>query len=411
MLAVALVVLVIAVLCGPYRWAVALRSSVKRTSRGIAARRGWDHRGVAGWMASHAAGLQLAGAVVAGILLLIVSVSWISFLIIGVLLAAYEVYLQRIKPAPPDETPPASGPGDQAALPSPMAKPNLALQGEQDEILQAPHRPGRSMSSAPRRRRARHRLPPKVASHAGDALPEPALARGDGAPRCRRGQQAGTRMIVLNLVLIGLVITLEPLPLTAFILILSSKGGVRKGAAFIFGWLLSLAIVIAFTVLVTGNNPPKPSTAPSLAALAAKLAIGVGLTVIAIRQYKKMGKPKPPKKPPRWQTHIDNMTPWYAIGLGPLTQPWALIAAGVSVIVEAKLSSWQSYLALALFCVIATSSILAMEIYAGFRPEPAQEFLARLRHWIDTHTDQVIIIVSLVLGFWLVGNSIYYLIT
>ncbi len=52
----------------------------------------------------------------AGILLLIVSVSWLSFLIIGVLLAAYEVYLQRIKPASPDEAPPASGPGDQAGL-------------------------------------------------------------------------------------------------------------------------------------------------------------------------------------------------------------------------------------------------------------------------------------------------------
>ncbi|HMD26767.1 MAG TPA: GAP family protein, partial [Streptosporangiaceae bacterium] len=116
-------------------------------------------------------------------------------------------------------------------------------------------------------------------------------------------------MLILNLVLIGVVITLEPIPLTAFILVLASKGGVRKGAAFIFGWLLSLAIVIAITVFVTGNNPPKPSTAPSLAALAAKLAIGVGLTVIAIRQYKKMGKPKPPKKPPKWQTGIDNMTP------------------------------------------------------------------------------------------------------
>jgi hypothetical protein len=182
---------------------------------------------------------------------------------------------------------------------------------------------------------------------------------------------------------------------------------VRKGAAFIFGWLLSLAIVIAFTVLVTGNNPPKPSTAPSLAALAAKLAIGAGLLVIAIRHYRKLGQPKPPKKPPKWQTGINNMTPWYALGLAPLTQPWGLVAAGVTVIVEAKLSSWQSYLTLALFCVIATSSILVMEIYAGFRPEPAQAFLARLRHWIDTHTDQVIIIVSLVLGFWLVGNSIY----
>ena len=217
-------------------------------------------------------------------------------------------------------------------------------------------------------------------------------------------------MVVLNLVLIGLVITLEPIPLTTFILILASKGGVRKGAAFIFGWLLSLAIVIAFTVLVTGNNPPKPSTAPSLANLAAKLAIGVGLTVIAIRHYRKMGKPKPPKKPPKWQAGIDNMTPWYAIGLGPLTQPWALVGAGVTVIIEANFASWQDYLTLVLFCVIATSSILAMEIYAGFRPQPAQEFLARLRHWIDTHTDQVIIIVSSVLGFWLIGTSIYYIV-
>jgi hypothetical protein len=121
-LGVALIVLVIAVLCGPYRWAVALRSWVKRTWRSIAGARGGDHRGVVAWTASHAAGLQLAGAVVAGILLLIVSVSWISFLIIGVLLAVYEVYLQRIKPPPPDEAPPAPGPGSQAGLPSPAGE-------------------------------------------------------------------------------------------------------------------------------------------------------------------------------------------------------------------------------------------------------------------------------------------------
>jgi hypothetical protein len=118
-LGVALGVLVIAVLSGPYRWAAAMRAWVKRTGRSIAAARSGDGRGqVITWMAAHAAGLQLAGAVVAGILLLIVSVSWLSFLIIGVLLAAYELYLQRIKPVPPDEAPPASGPGNQAGLPS-----------------------------------------------------------------------------------------------------------------------------------------------------------------------------------------------------------------------------------------------------------------------------------------------------
>lgn len=217
--------------------------------------------------------------------------------------------------------------------------------------------------------------------------------------------------MILDLLLIGLVITLEPIPLTAFLLILLSKGGTRKGAAFIFGWLLSLAVVVAVTVLVTGNKPPQPNTEPSLGALAAKMAIGVALVLIAVRQRRRMGKPKPPKKPPKWQTGLDNMSPWYAMGLAPLTQPWGLVAAGVAVIVEAKLSSWESYVALFLFCLVSTAVYIALELYAGFRPERAQEFLGGVRTWIDTHTDQVIIVVSLVLGFWLIGKSIYLVVT
>ena len=217
--------------------------------------------------------------------------------------------------------------------------------------------------------------------------------------------------MILDLLLIGLVITLEPIPLTAFLLILMSKGGTRKGAAFIFGWLLSLAAVVAITVLVTGNKPPQPNTAPSLGALAAKIAIGVALVLIAVRQRRRMGKPRPPKKPPKWQTGLDNMSPWYAMGLAPLTQPWGLVAAGVATITEAKLTSWESYIALFLFCLVSTAVYIALELYAGFRPEQAQAFLGRVRTWIDTHTDQVIIVASLVLGLWLVGKSIYLIVT
>ncbi len=216
--------------------------------------------------------------------------------------------------------------------------------------------------------------------------------------------------MVIDLILIGLAITLEPIPLTAFILVLASKGGVRKGAAFIFGWLVSLAAVVALTILATGNEPPKPNTGPSLAALAVKILIGVVLVIIAVRQWRRMGKPKKPKKTPKWQTSIDNMSPWFAIALGPLVQPWGLVAAGVAVIVGAKLSSWQSYIGLFLFCLIATITYLVMEIYAGFWPDRTQAFLARTRTWIDTHTDQVIIVVSLILGFYLIGKSIYVLV-
>jgi hypothetical protein len=140
-----------------------------------------------------------------------------------------------------------------------------------------------------------------------------------------------------------------------------------------------------------------------------KIALGVVLLVVAERHRRKMGRPKKPKKTPRWQSSLNNMSPWFVIGLAPLTQPWALVAAGVSTIVEAKLASWADYVAVIVFCLIATPSFLAMEIYAGFRPQAAQESLGRVRTWIDTHTDQVIIVASVALGFYLIGESLYTL--
>jgi len=215
--------------------------------------------------------------------------------------------------------------------------------------------------------------------------------------------------VTLDLIVIGLAITLEPIPLTAFILVLASRHGVRKGAAFVFGWLASLAIVVAATLLATGNTPPRPKTGPTTAALAVKIAIGLALLIVAARQHRRMGRPKKPKKPPKWQATVDTMSPWFAMALAFLVQPWGLVAAGVATIVSAKLTSWESSLAIVLFCVVATASYLVMELYAGFRPQKAQAFLDNLRRWLATHTDQVIIVVSLVAGFWLIGKSLYLL--
>ena len=57
--------------------------------------------------------------------------------------------------------------------------------------------------------------------------------------------------MVLNLIVIGLAVTLDPLPLTAFLVVLPSKHGVRKGAAFVSG---------AREVSVTSCVPPVSGT-------------------------------------------------------------------------------------------------------------------------------------------------------
>ena len=218
-------------------------------------------------------------------------------------------------------------------------------------------------------------------------------------------------MLVLNLVLIGVAVALDPLPLTAFLVVLPSKGGVRKGAAFVFGWLVSLAIVVTITALATGNNPPKPSTAPTLAALAVKIVLGAVLVVIGVRHIRARGRPKPPKKPPKWQEHVDTMSPWFAMVLAPTLQPWVLIGTGAATVVSAKLSNWADFLVLFLYCVLATSTYLAMEIHAVVRPDQSQAMLTRFKTWINDHTDQGIIVGSLLIGLWLIGDSIYLLVT
>jgi hypothetical protein len=217
-------------------------------------------------------------------------------------------------------------------------------------------------------------------------------------------------VLVFDLILIGLAVTLDPLPLTAFLIVLPSERGVRKGAAFVFGWLVSLAIVVAVTITATGNDPPKPSTAPSLAALAIKIALGLVLVRIAVRHIRARRQPKPPKKSPKWQAHVDSMSPWFAMALAPTLQPWVLIGLGAATVVEAKLSSWESFLALALYCVLASSSYLAMEIYAVVRPAQSQALLAKWKTWIDSHIDQAIIIGSLLIGLWFIADSLYLII-
>jgi hypothetical protein len=214
--------------------------------------------------------------------------------------------------------------------------------------------------------------------------------------------------MVLDLMLIGLAITLEPFPLTAFILVLSAEKGIWKGLAFILGWLACLVIVIAAVLATTEGNPPRPQTAPSTTVLAIKLALGVALILLAERQRRRMGRPR---KPPGWMARLDKLSLWAAAGLAIFLQPWALVAAGAATVVQAKLSTTGDYLTLVLFCLLATASFLYLELYALFAPAAATTRLGQMRTWLDTHQDQVIVLVLLLLGLWLAGKSIYLLVS
>ena len=208
--------------------------------------------------------------------------------------------------------------------------------------------------------------------------------------------------MVLDLLLIGAGYHPRAVPADGLHPGASARKGIWKGLAFILGWLACLVAVIAAVILATGNNPPRPQTVPSTAALAVKLALGLVLILIAERQRRRMGRPR---KPQAWMARLDRVSLWGAAGLAAFLQPWTLVAAGATTVTQAKLATAGSYLALVLFCLLATSSFLYLELYATFAPARAGARLERMRAWLDSHQDQVIIAVCLLLGLLAGGQE------
>ncbi len=214
--------------------------------------------------------------------------------------------------------------------------------------------------------------------------------------------------MTFDLILLALAIALEPLPLTAYLLMLSSDGGTRKGLGFLAGWVITLVGVVVLTLVLTGGKPLKSGSAPSTASLVIKIVLGAALLWLAWRQRSRRGRPS---SPPSWMAKIDHLGFGAAMVLAFALQPWTLTAAGAATVATADLSQATTWVSLIVFCLLATGSYAAMQIYVVLSPKPARVRLDGLIDWITGHRDQVIIVACVAVGLWLISHSTYLLVT
>ncbi|GAA0652434.1 hypothetical protein GCM10009535_33540 [Streptomyces thermocarboxydovorans] len=236
--------------------------------------------------------------------------------------------------------------------------------------------------------------------------------------------------MVLDLLLIALAITLDPLPLMAFAVVVASARGTRAGLVFIAGWTACFVVVITLVLTLTGGRPPEPRSPPSTAHLALKLLVGLCLVAYGIHRHR---HPRPPAEHPADRepgdggrggtdgragagdaassgfltSRIERGVIWPAAALAVLLQPWGLVAAGAVTVVDGDTSKSDTWLTLVAFCVIATAGLLAAELYALLRPEAAAERLLALRTWMTDHAERAIVTGSVVTGLYLVARSAY----
>src|SRR5262249_58251497 len=94
------------------------------------------------------------------------------------------------------------------------------------------------------------------------------------------------------------------------IVLLSTSAGLRRGVAFIVGWLLALLVLALLMVFVLhGQDFGSKRTTPSRAASAIEVLLGGLLLVGSWRVYRRPRQRKGPESAPKWLDRIDR-THW-----------------------------------------------------------------------------------------------------
>ena len=104
--AIALLVAVVAFLMGKREWLRAARAQAAR-AYGAGKDVATSDRPYAHWIREHADGLQIAGPIVAIVLLFFVGVSWVTVIVLAALLVLYELWIRSLSPAAVTAEPPA----------------------------------------------------------------------------------------------------------------------------------------------------------------------------------------------------------------------------------------------------------------------------------------------------------------
>jgi len=206
-------------------------------------------------------------------------------------------------------------------------------------------------------------------------------------------------------------VAISPLAIISVILMLVSKRAKGNSLSFVLGWILGLFIVGGIGLFVAKTQDLSPGTGASLAVLVIRFALAALLLFFAYRQWQKRPKPGHESIMPKWLLSIDSFRPIKALGLAMLfsaLKPKNLIltVAAALDIAQSTFSNVQSVIALAVFVVIASTSVAAPVVLSLVLGEKATWMLEGLKRWFVQNNATVMFVLLLVFSAILIAEGI-----
>src|SRR5215216_3742441 len=183
-------------------------------------------------------------------------------------------------------------------------------------------------------------------------------------------------------------VALSPVPIIAVVLMLTTARA--NGPAFLLGWLVGLGVVGAIVLALAGPGGASEEGQPAAWVSWLKLLLGLGLVLVAVRQFR--GRPRGDEEAPlpKWMGAIDRFGPGQALGggaalAGANPKNLLLAVAAAAAIAQTGIPGGQQAVAYAVFAVIGTLGVGApVGIYLAMG-ERSAELLGRLKDWMGHH--------------------------
>jgi threonine/homoserine/homoserine lactone efflux protein len=203
-------------------------------------------------------------------------------------------------------------------------------------------------------------------------------------------------------------VAISPVPVIAVILMLFSATALRNGTAFVAGWLVGLAVVLA-VVLALGGLGSSGST--STVAGVVKIVVGVLFLLLALRQWRSRPAPGQEATMPPWMASIDAFGVGKAFGIGALLsgvnpKNLGLTLAAGSSIAASGLATGQQAAVGAVYVVIASVTVAAPVLLFLVARDRATTVLERAKEWLTANNAVVMVVLFTVLGAKVLGDGI-----
>ena len=209
------------------------------------------------------------------------------------------------------------------------------------------------------------------------------------------------RRVDSNALLMTLVIALEPVPVLAGVLLLTTERGRPKAIAFGLGWAFALAVIGIAMLVADGQFSTPPGSTSSKASAVLDLALGLALAAYALRMRAK-ARHGIAGDTPGWMKRLDTMRSITAFGLGAFLPPYLVAAAIGNEIVRSGLTPTQRLVTVILYVVIGSMGILIPIMVTVVRPARSDAILASWRTWLEVNWQTVLSWMFLAVGAYLV---------